>query len=192
MASKTKIANLALIKIGAGRITDITENTEAAKLANEIFDDMVEEVAVEGPWTSCVTRQELAVNVATPAYEFTYQFTLPTDPYCLKVLSINEDIAGTYPFKVEGRKLLTTVNTLKIKYIFRNLDTGTYDPMFKRALVFRLAAELAYPLTANRTMAAQMTEMYNKVVQDGLAIDNQQGSTDDIITPTLTSDVRLG
>ena len=186
MASKVQICNLALSKLGAGRITSLTDGSETANLCNTLFDDIADEVMIEGPWTSVIARAELAADATAPEYHFTHQFTLPTDPYCLRVLDINEDVPGQYEFKIEGRKLLSEISTMKIRYISRVEDTESFDAMLKRSIVLRLASELAYPLTGNRTLAAQLIEEYKSSVSNGLSVDGQQGSTEHIQTNDLT------
>jgi hypothetical protein len=185
MASDTQICNLALLRLGAASITSLTDNTPEAKLCNILFDDMVDEVIMEGSWSSTIKRVALVKTTNTPAYGFTDEFQLPTSPFCLKVLEINEATTGTYDFRIEGDKLLANVSTVSIKYVARLTNTGEFDPMLKRAIVSRLAAELAYPITGSQSVTKDMFALYKQHVQEGLAIDGTQGSGDQTITPDL-------
>ena len=72
-----------------------------------------DEVAREIPWAEFIRRATLGLEVATPEYEYAYQFTLPTDPYCLRVLDIDEETQGFNNWRVEGRKLLAHINQVK-------------------------------------------------------------------------------
>lgn len=186
MASKVQICNLALAKLGAARITSLTDGTETANLCNTLYDDIADEVMSEGPWSSTISRATLAADVTSPTYGYTHQFTLPTDPYCLRVLDISEDISGQYDFKIEGRKLLANISTMSIRYIGRITDTESYDQGLKDAIVTRLASELAYAITGNRTLAAQLADLYQRSLQNGLARDSQQGSTELTVSNDLT------
>lgn len=189
MSSKVQICNLALGRLGASRITSLTDNTAEAKLCNLFFDDVAEEVMLEGPWTSTIQRATLNRTVNTPVFEYSYEYQLPTSPKLLKALAINEETPGNYAYKIEGDKLVTDLSSVKLLYIARLDDTEAYDPMLKRAITSRLTAELAYAITGSASLAEKWQKKYEQDVMDGLAIDGQQGSKEFLITPDLT-DVR--
>ena len=189
MASKVQICNLALARLGAARITSLTDNTAEAKLCTLMYDDLAEEVMVEGAWSSTINRASLNQTTNTPSYGYDYEFQLPTNPFCLRVLAVDEDIPGDNSYRIEGDKLLYNSSTVKIKYIGRVDDTQSYDPMLKRAIVSRLAAELAYPITGTAQVAQQMLDLYLRHVAEGLSVDGQQGSGEETSSPDL-HDVR--
>lgn len=176
MASTVRLCNIALARLGAARITSLTDNTSEAKLCNTLFDVVAEEVMSEGMWTSTINRATLNRTTNTPAFGYTYEFQLPTSPKALKVLSINEDTTGTYGFRIEGDKLLANVSTMKIQYIGKIEDTESYDPMLQKAIVSRLTAELAYPITGSSAVSERWWAKYEQDVADGLANNGQQGS----------------
>jgi hypothetical protein len=150
-----------------------------------LFDQVAEEVQAEGMWSSTITRAVLNQTTNTPAFGYTYEFQLPTNPICLKVLAINEDTTGTYPFRIEGDKLLANVSTMKIQYIGRVDDTQSYDMMLQRAITTRMTAELAYPITGSSAMAERWWDKYSGDLADGLANDGQQGSNLYTTSPDL-------
>lgn len=186
MASKVQICNLALSKLGANRITSLTDNTTEAKLCNVLFDDLADEVMLEGSWTSTIKRVSLAQTTNTPIFQFANEFQLPVDPFCLKVLNIDEIVPGDEPYAIESDKLLSDSDNVKIRYIARLTDTEDWDVMLRRAFVARLAAEMAFPLTGDARKAEIEFERYRLFVQEGLAIDGQQGSKVQIIQDDLT------
>lgn len=185
MSSKVQICNLALSRLGASTITSLTDNTTEAKLCNTFFDDIADEVMCEGSWTSTITRASLARTTNTPAFGYSYEFQLPVDPKCLKVLNLDEDTPGDTSYKIEGDKLLTDNSTCKIRYIAQLTDSEDWDTMLRRAFVARLASELAYPLTGSASKAEQELKLYRFYVQEGLAIDGQQGSKNVVIADDL-------
>ena len=103
MASKVSIANNALTELGADRIMSFTEDSDNARHINAIFDQCLDMMLQEHPWNFARYRQELAQGVETPDFDYDYQYTLPTNPYCLRVLRAEDDIN----FVIEGRKLLS-------------------------------------------------------------------------------------
>lgn len=189
MTSKVQICNQALSKLGKGTITSLTEGTEAANLCNLFIDSVIDQVCVEGHWPSTIVRRELAKDTVSPSYGFDSQFSLPNSPYCLKVLEVNSDNMGYTRFKVEGRKLLSDSSTVKIKYIARPEAVTQMDPLLIECIVYKLALELAYPITGSTSGTQLMEQMYRQALQRGQTSMNQQGS-DDIMSTDDLIDVR--
>lgn len=176
MASKVQICNLALLRINGASITSLTDNTNEAKLCNRLYDDIAEEVMTRGPWSSTIRRSSLARTSNTPTYEFSYEFQLPTNPRCLRVIEINDNDPAYYSFRIEDDKLLANITSISIRYIGFVSDTQSYDTMLKRAIVSRLAAELTYPLTGNVALADRMHAQYERELMEGLGLDGSQHS----------------
>ena len=103
-----------------------------------------------------LARQELGQLAATPLFAWDFQFQLPTSPYCLRVLTLNDDPAMGDPgddFVVEGRVLLTDESSAKIKYIKRITDPAEFDFMLYEALIRRMAAKMGRGLPGLSAMA---------------------------------------
>ena len=81
MPSVVDICNNALIDLGASAISSLTEDSKAARLCNQRFDSIRDTVFRFHPWNCLVKRASLAADTDTPAFEYSYQYTLPTDPY---------------------------------------------------------------------------------------------------------------
>lgn len=173
MASEVEICNVALSRLGASRITSLTEGTSEAKLCNTVFDDVVEEVMNEGAWTTLIRRADLNRLTVAPEFEYSYQFQLPTDPKILRIISTNDDYS---PYSIEGDKLLTDNSSVKIKYIARITDTNEFGPNLQRAVLSRLTAELCYPITGSKDMSEQLYNKYLSDLSSALSADGQQGS----------------
>ena len=81
---------------------------------------------------------QLAADIATPSWGFSYQYTLPAD--CLRFLSIE---ARKVDYQLEGDKILVDdEGPLNIRYIARVADTSRYSPTFVAALAARWAFEI--------------------------------------------------
>jgi len=189
MSSKVQICNLALVRLAGNRITSLTDDTATAKLCNLLYDDIVEEVTMEGAWTTAVTRAELSQTSNTPTYEFNNEYQLPTNPKFLKILEVNEGEPGSTVYRIEGDKLLTDETTMKIKYIGRIDDPQSYGIQLRRAIITRLTAELAYSVTGQQSVTEVWFRQYKREVALGLANDGQQGSNQFTRASTL-HDVR--
>lgn len=187
MASKVKIANLALARLGVKSISSLGDNTLEARMANLIFEDAAKEVMTEGAFTSTIRRAVLNVTTNTPDFEYSYEFQLPTNPKALRILAIDEEEPGSLDFSIEGDKLLANISTMEVKYVAYLTNSEDYDEMLKKALVAKLAAELAYPLTGSTNVANAMYQRYEREMQDCMAIDGQNGSNQYIISTDLTT-----
>lgn len=186
MSSKVQICNLALARLGAARITSLTDNTESANLCNLLFNDIAEEVMMEGAWTSTLVRTDLAQTTNTPSYDYTYEYQLPVNPKCLKVLAVNDLVQGDIDYRIEGDKLLCNDSTIKILYISYLTDTEAYGTALKTAIVSRLAMELAYPITGNASLVDALMRRYERDLNIGLSNSTSQGSNEGIDTNDLT------
>ena len=80
MASEVDIINSAMNMIGASNIISRGEDSKAARVTNQRFDYVRDAVQRSHPWNCTVTRRSLAPDSETPAFDWSYQFTLPTDP----------------------------------------------------------------------------------------------------------------
>lgn len=189
MASKVNICNRALARLGASRITALTDNTSEAKYCNLLYNDVAAEVMVMGSWTAATRRAELNATVDTPDFEYSYEFQLPTNPKCLKVLSVDEWSHGAEEFKIEGDKLLSNNSTAHIKYIAYLTDPESYGVYLTSAIIARLAFEMSYPLVGQASIRADLRQESLQDIAIALSLDGQQGSADELTSDTLL-DVR--
>ena len=176
MASKVSICNAALSRLGGATITSLTDGTRPAQLCNTFFDLLADRVQSQGAWSASVRRVALARTTNTPSFGYTYEFQLPVDPKCLRVLTVNEDYEGQIEFKIEGDKLLTDEASVSIRYIAKLTDTEDWDALMTEAVEILLASYLAKPLTGESTVAQALKQEYAEFIQNNLALDNQQGT----------------
>lgn len=190
MSSKIELCNQALVKLARNRVTDIeAPTTNEEKILGVVFDQLADEVMAAGSWTSVMHRATLVNTGVTPVYGFTYTYQLPTSPKCLHVVEMKEDRVGTYPYVIEGDKLLTDLTSVSILYRARISTTESWDIGLSSAFVYRLTAELAQILTGNETKAQFYTQLYAAKLQEHLSQNNQQGSQQYTVSSELI-DVR--
>ena len=189
MPSVVDICNEAMDLLGAATITSLTENSKEARLCNRRFNTVRDAVLRSHPWNTAVTRASIARDSVAPAFGFSYQYTMPTDPYCLRVLSfwnsnVDNEIAAydsQVMYKIEGRKILSNEGTCKITYIGRVTDTEQFDPMLSNTIAHRLAAETAYAITGSTSVSQQMQQLYEFRLREARSMDGMEGYPDKII-----------
>jgi hypothetical protein len=175
--------------LGAATITALTENSKEARLCNRRFETVRDAVLRSHPWNTAIRRASLARDTDAPAFGFTYQYTLPTDPYCLRVLSfwnsnVDSEVAAydsQVMFKIEGRKVLSNEGTCKITYLARVTDTEQYDSLLSSTIAHKLAAETAYAITGSTSVSQAMQQLYEVRLREARSIDAMEGVPDKLI-----------
>jgi hypothetical protein len=174
-----EIFNLALTKVGAAVVTAVDDGSAEAAICNAIWPHVRDLTLRDHPWNCATFRQQLSKLDATPVAGFSYQYSLPTDPYCLRVLGWADD-TDTEPYKVEGnRYLLTDAAEAKIRYIGRVVDVTQYDELLVEAMACLLASKIAYALTEHASLAEGKFKEYKLALAEARSIDSQEGSPDD-------------
>jgi len=195
MPSVVDICNEAMDLLGAATITALTENSKEERLCNRRFDTVRDAVLRAHSWNVAITRASLAADSAAPAFGFSTQFTLPTDPYCLRVISfwnanVNNDIAAydsNVMYKIEGRKILSNESTCSIIYIGRVTDTELYDSLLSSTIAHRLASETAYAITGSNALAQSMYSLYQARLSEARSMDALEGYPEQLQADTYTN-----
>ena len=193
MPSVVDICNEAMDLLGAATITALTEDSKEARLSNRRFETVRDQVLRAHPWNAVIERKELAQDSSAPAFGFAHQYTLPTNPYCLRVLSfwngnVDNEIAAydsQNMFKVEGRKVLSDETTCRIIYIARITDTEQYDSLLSSTIAHKLASEVAYAITGSNSVGQQMFQLYQARLAEARSMDAAEGMPDKIISDTF-------
>ena len=187
MTSTVDIANYALNSLGANNISSFDENSKPARLVNQRYDSVRDSVFRAHPWNCLIRRTELAQETDTPAFGYAYQYALPTNPYCLRVLEFSNGTLS-YPqdnmfsntggpvFVIEGRKLLSDEGTVKIKYVARVTDPQEYDASLIDVLAAALAFEISYAITGSNSVKQMMAAEYSDKLKQATFVDGTEGA----------------
>lgn len=173
MASVVDICNSALNQLGANNIISLTEDSKNARILNQRYEFVRDSVFRAHPWNCLVKRVKLSPDTASPAFGFDNQFTLPTDPYCLRVLTLDD---SDLIFRVEGRKILCNEDTINLKYVGRVTDVSQYDLNLIETLSAALAADTAYAIVGSTSLASNMISIYDKKLSEARFIDATEGT----------------
>lgn len=166
MASEVSICNRALTKVGANRITSLSDGSVNAGHCNAIYTEVRDRELRKHVWTFATTRVQLAADTDAPDFGPANQFTLPTDFIRLAPRD-PEDNLNSLDWAIEGRKLLTNEDApLNVRYVYRVEDPNEMDPLFREVLAAALALELVEPLTQSNTKPAKLTDEYRTAVAE--------------------------
>ena len=187
MASEVDIINSALNMIGASNIIARTEDSKSARVTNQRFDYVRDAVCRAHPWNCLITRRTLAKDADAPTFGFTNQYTLPTDPYCLRVLRLDYlDV----DFRVEGRKIHCDEDTLNLIYLARITDTNEWDQLLVEAIAARLAADTAFALVQSTSLVGTLYSLYETKLSEARFVDATEGTPGAIQNVTVSGSLQ--
>jgi hypothetical protein len=171
MASEVDICSAAVLSLGGNPISSFDESTDRARLCASLWPLVRDEILRGHPWNCAIKRDVLAALTTAPAYDYAYQYELPSD--WLRTLSVGE--YGVEPdFKTEGRRILSDETPLKIRYIFRNEDSRTYDALLVDAMIAAMAARIAYAITQSASLAQVKMQELQAILKRARAVDGME------------------
>ena len=192
MASVVDICNSALNLLGASTISSLTEDSKNARLCNQRYENIRNRMFRSHAWNCLTKRVELAKDSTAPVVEFANQYTLPTD--CLRVLKVHtgttDSIKDQIDYVVEGRKIKTDEGTIFLIYIATITDPNQYDTYLTEALAAAIAADLAYAITNNATLANNYQSLADERLREARFIDATANSLGTVESNEFT-DARL-
>ena len=184
MPSDVDIASNALHEIGEKSITSFDDDSDRARLVKRFYDMTRDATLRAHPWNFAVTRRALAQESAAPIFEYDFAYALPTDPYCLRVLRTHW--TPGYPWKIEGRLLLTDKDSVSILYVARITDPEKFDTLFTEAFTTRLASKLSIPVTGQTRLALDLFTLSMNKIQEARTVDGQEGTPETVEALFLT------
>jgi len=192
MASAVDIANSALNLLGASTISAFTDDSKNARLINQRYEPVRNRVFRSHAWNCLHKRVQLAQNSTAPVVEYSHAYALPSD--CLRVLKIHngttDSIASSIDYKLEGRNIVTDEGTVFIIYIALDTDPNNYDTYLQESISHQLAADLAYAVTNNATLADKYMVRADERLREARFIDATENSLGTIESSEFT-DARL-
>lgn len=175
MSSIIEICNLALSRIGNSRtINSLDEQSKEAGLCGLHYDAAREEVLADFDWNFATKRVALAdTNSAPSDWQFAYRY--PTD--CVRITEImlpgmrNPPERMRVQYEVgsdadgEGRLIYTDQDQAWLKYIANITNVNMFDPLFRSALAWKLASEIAMPLATVPNLVQNALTMYSQIIR---------------------------
>lgn len=181
-ASETRIANRALTLLGSGkRILALDDAAPEAKTLLALWADARDATLAEHPWNFAIRRAALPASTVAPAFGYARSFPLPSD--CLRWLPPRRPYRPA--IEQEGAALVSDADApLPIRFIARIEDVALWSPGFADAMAYRLAAEAAEPLSADKGLHDRMMAGWRAAIakakrQDGAATGDDRGALEE-------------
>lgn len=173
MPSETLICNLALMRIGAERITDIeTDESKNAQYCRQQYYQARDALLRSHFWRFATGRATLSEDTNTPDFGYDHQYILPNDFLRMLVLY---DSDATY--SLEGNRLLVDDDSADIIYVKQIKKPAEFDPLFIEVLVLQLAIKLVMPIAGDKVLRREMVDELRGLMIRVKTIDSQETST---------------
>lgn len=183
MSSSTSICNSALIKIGAERITALTDNNKRAILCNEQYDKIRRRVISAHPWNFATRRVQLAKLASTPVFEYDNEYQIPSD--CLRIFRVrDQDIID---YRIEGRKVLSDSDEIYIEYASDITDVSQMPWYFQEYLSYEIAYDLCYAIVQSSSFRQTIREDMIDARRNARNYDSQEGTPRSLEIDTWTN-----
>lgn len=187
MTSSVEIANRALSKLGAARITSLDDDNKPARAMKARY-TLLRDAELEAyPWRFAIKLTSLPALASAPLYGYANAYQRPFDD--LRPISIGDHPvlheavgvvyaagytyqSGTAPFEIIGQEIHSDFGPpLKYQYVQRVTDSGFYPPLFVEALACRLAADAAEELTQNAGKYDRAVAMYDRAIAEARRVN---------------------
>jgi hypothetical protein len=169
------IANSALTKLGAQLITALDEQTKEARLCAARIYDIRDLVLRMHPWNFATKRVTLSPQVTAPAFEYAYQYTLPTD--CLRIIKVRPE---TEDYRSENGVILSNVNSLELIYIYRVSNATLIEPLCSEVISCYLAYDISYALIQTGSIQEQLYSLYEQKLRQAKSVDAKENPAQEL------------
>lgn len=185
MSSVETICNRALAAVGSStRIELIGENSTNGLLCNLLYEPSRLSVLASHMWNFAKRRAILTRLTATPPFEWSYYYELPSG--YVRLIDVFDDAACTNrlqyyeqeSYEEQGAQtklvLATSAEAVYAKYVANtqaSRDPNQMSILFRDAVVYRLAANIALEKTEHASKLQLMEDKFNRVIAQARTVD---------------------
>lgn len=161
------ICNLALSHVGGYPIQSVSEATKEARECKRLYPFSKDSTLEAFDWSFARKQKLLAEVSGVEIYGWDYVYEFPSD--CIiprKIYDSSEsETPITYDIYVNSdlnkRYIVTDQEDAVLIYTAKVSDANLFSPLFKEALGYRLASELAIPLRSKPTLKDQLFKEFS-------------------------------
>lgn len=168
------VINRALVRVGASKITSLTDGSTEASVAAEEYEALVRARLTGHRWRFATAQVTLNRLVATPEARWQYAFQAPPD-----ALLVNAVTNGGRLVKYDrfGDKVFTDTDAeLVCDYCFRP-DEVRWPPYFADAITHELAHAFSLSIARDEVLARNIGSRLERLWGQARLADSQQQST---------------
>jgi len=170
--SKTSLVNKALTIVGATPITNITDDTNNARIVNRVYEIALKSILGECRWNFATKRALLVSSATTMAWYYTNEASVYVRPSeCIRIFGTNDDDAE---WREEGDYIISDTTGLGIIYTYYLDDPSKYPSGFLEAFIAKLCSDIGYMIINDARIGASFLEKYEKVSLPKATAENAQ------------------
>lgn len=170
--SKTSLVNKALTLAGATPITNITDDTNNARIVNRVYEIALKSILGECKWNFATERALLVSSATAKAWYYTNETTVYVRPStCIRIFGTNDDDAE---WREEGDYIISDTTGLGIIYTYYLDDPSKYPSAFVEAFIDKLCSDIGYMIINDKQAGAAFLEKYNKISLPKAMAENAQ------------------
>ncbi len=174
------ICNMALDMLTEAPISSIDDDDPVALRLKRNFDHWRDLFLVVHPWNFAMKRLSIACDAVSPAHGWNNRYMLPGD--CLRLLPLRasgEFGGDIIAHEIEGSYILTDAQPpLKIRYIRRNENYGTWSAEAISAFAGLLAVRMALSVTGKKSVRDSVEVSADKLLLTAKRLDGLQGDVE--------------
>lgn len=158
VTTKSEICKQAVMRLGT---TDSLSQTggHPALFAHSFYDHALEELLADLPWAFAKKQVSITANATAPTQGYLRRYAIPTD--FLQLIRVNQiDTSENFgQWEIVGGFIHTDLGSpIIIDYTANITDVTQFPPPFVEALIARIAAKIALPLTAKPDIATALAQ----------------------------------
>jgi hypothetical protein len=176
--SAIDLCSQALVKIGGNPIQSFDEGTAEATIAAQLYPTLRDALISAHRWNFALGQARLARLAAVPVADYAYAYQLPPDMLSIVSAGANERGRGL-TYRLAEQRLHTDSTEVYLTYTFLPAP-ALFPPFFSLALVARLAAEFAIPLTESTTRWDGLRQVAEFEFRRARLIDSQQDTPETV------------
>lgn len=155
--------NEALAEIGAGSIAALDEPSVEAAACKRFYAPTVRDLIEVHDWGFTIRRAQLARLINDRQYQWMYAYARPADVGSLIAIlppdaRLCEEL-GPIRYQEDGGIIYTNVAGAVLEYTTQAIGPAEMPALFRRALVYELAARLAMPVVKDRRIKGDMIQL---------------------------------
>lgn len=170
--TKTSLVNKALTLAGATPITNVTDDTNNARIVNRVYEISLKSILGECKWNFATERALLVSSATTKAWYYTNETTVYVRPStCIRIFGTNDEDAM---WREEGDYIISDTSGLGIIYTYYLDDPSKYPSAFVEAFIDKLCSDIGYMIINDKQAGSAFLEKYNKISLPKAMAENAQ------------------
>lgn len=183
MTSPVSICNRALAIVGANLISSLEDNTVEARTCNSLYSEIYEEVLTSKPWTFATKRMEIERVSNDALFGDMARFQIPNTSKHVHWAVDDPSIdprrdPNNLVWYAENGHVVADTGVTRL-FIWSTIATpeSNVSSLFRSAVVYRLANDLAYALSASKPKADRFMEKYEGMLARAYERDSQMNKS---------------